>query len=321
MSKKSTTNSSQTSNTTSNATQTPTNPLWVDQGVQGLAGQATGLAGQDPSSFVAGADPLQTQAGAAAAGLTGTPWNYDAALGITGGVANEASPDIASLMPKFQDPWTNQVVKSSLNDFDQNAGQTRAANQLALAGDSTFGGSGGAIQTSQSNDAIDRARATLDSGLRSQGFSTALQGATSQAGLDSQTQAQRLAAGGQMASIADAFGANQRANIGAQSDIGSILQQIAQQKAGAPINTLGSISSIFDGLPLSLEHGQTVNGATTGNQTGSSTTTSSDPMGSLGSLAMGLGALGFAPFTGGASLAGVAGGLGAAGKLGSSLFG
>jgi hypothetical protein len=265
---------------TQNFNSTPTNPSWVTNGVQGLAGTVSNLSAQDPYSFVAGANPLQTQAAAGASSLSGTPWAYDGASDVTRGIANQSAPDIASLMAQFQNPYTNQVVNTSLADFDQNAGRTQAQDQLARAGDTTFGGSGGAIQTSLSNDALARSRASLDAGLRNQGYQTALGGATSQAGVDQQNTAQRLAAANQLSTIANDYGANSRANIATQAGLGGQLQQIDQAQAQAPVSAAGSLSSILASLPLSLFQGQT--GTTTGTQSGSSKGSTTQIGGSVG---------------------------------------
>jgi hypothetical protein len=315
MSKKESTNSSSTFNTTQHQTVTPNNPAYVDQGLQGLAGQVMNLSNADPYSFVAGPNTNLQQAGQNAAGLTGSPWNYDAAADLTRGVAQANSPQTSAVrasryINSYMDPYMNDVVNSSLADYNVGAGQTRAQNQLALAGDTTFGGSGGAIQTALSNDAIDRGRASLTSGLRSAGFSQALGAAQQDANRQQNTNdmnaqlmgqgADRtLNAAGQLANIAGQYGDQQRANIASQGGIGAILQQLAQNRAQAPLSLLGTQAALFSGLPLGLVHGQTEDGTANGTQTGQSTTKTSDPMGTFGgllsgagSLASGLGAMG-----------------------------
>lgn len=291
MSKSSTTNSSSNTNGTTSLTQTPTNPAWVDNGLSTLGGAVTNLAGQDPYSFVAGPNALQSQAGTTAAGLTPNNGMYAGSNDLATSVGQSSAPDIASLMNQFKNPWQKQVVDSTLQGFDQNAGYSRAADTLAKAGDSTFGGSAGAIQTALNEQNIAQQRAQLQGGLETQGFDTALGGATSQAGLIQNQLAQRLGAAGQLTNNANSQTTAATQDLSTQSGIGALLQQIQQAQAGAPINSLGSISSIMSGLPLGLEHGTNSNGTNTSNTTGTSTTTSSDPLGSLGSLAMGVGAL------------------------------
>lgn len=186
-SKKKTT--TQTQNTS--FTQTPTNPQWVTDSISGLSdkiGQTFG--GFDPSKLYGGPNPLQTQAAGAAAGLKASPL-YGAAADIFGKVSGapantysastydpamiNAQPNMkgASLLDglsSYMNPYTNDVAGAALADYDFGSGMTRAQNKLALAGDETFGGSGGAIQTALSEDAINRGRGALSAGLRSDAF-------------------------------------------------------------------------------------------------------------------------------------------------------
>ncbi len=298
--------SDSTQHQTQNVVQTPTNPAWVDSTLQGLTGNLANLSAADPHSFIAGPDALETQAGAGAAGLSGTPWLYDGAADVTRGIANANAPDIASLMGAFKGAFDNRVINPALAAFDQNSALTNAQNKLGLANDVTFGGSGGAITDALTRGQQALARGQLQGGLLSDQYKTALGGAQSQASTDLQSQAQRLAAAGQLADIGSAYGANQRANIGAQGTIGSIMQGLTQAQTGAPLSVAQTLAGISGTLPLGLEHGTNSNSVTDG--TSHTTETESDPMKTIGSLAM----LAAAPFTGGASLAG---GLGALGGL------
>jgi hypothetical protein len=269
-----------TTNQNTTATMTPTNPQWVTDSVQGLGGKITDtFKNLDPYSLVPGADPLQTQAASSAAGLTASP-AYGQASDILGRVAN-AGPstvqagDIQSGISGFMNPYLKDVVDTSLADYNQGAGYTRAENKLALAGDTTFGGSGGAIQTMLSNDAIDRGRGTLAAGLRSGAYDRAASLAAQQAGMNQQASLasgqfneQALSRQGDaatgMANIAGAQGADTRANIGTQADIGAILRQIEAARRGAPVTALGAESSLIGGLPLDLFRGSNATGSLAG---------------------------------------------------------
>jgi hypothetical protein len=311
MSSKKKTNTSTTEQT--HQTMTPTNPAWVDSGLQGLGGQISNLSNADPYSFVAGPDPLQTQAAQGAAGLTSSP-SFQQASGIMNNVAG-AGPNLsggpASLLDNLQaymSPYTKNVVDTSLADYDFGAGQTQAQNKLALAGDTTFGGSGGSIQTALSNDAITRGRGTLSAGLYDQAFQVGAGLSSQDAGRrqqSSQFDAQQrdaalqrqLAAGQGLGALGTAQGADQRANIGTQASLGDMLQQLAFQKAQAPLSLLGVQSGLMGQLPLGLLHGGETDG--TGSTTGTSTSSVSglgNALSGLGSLAMGAGTLGWKPF-------------------------
>jgi len=106
-----------------------------------------------------------------------------------------------------------------------------------------------------------------------------------------------------------------RKNLALLGNLGAAQRGVATDQAQAPLSVAQLIAQITGQLPLNLEHGQTTNET--------STKTSSNPLGSLGSLAM----LAAAPFTGGLSLGGMAlGGLssiapGLAGAIGSGLAG
>src|SRR4051812_8687253 len=97
----------QTQHQTTNTTITPTNPGYVDNALSGLTGKVTDLANSDPYSFIAGPDALQTQAGAGAAGLTGTPGLYAGSSDLATSIGQMNSPDIASLMNPFKGAFDN----------------------------------------------------------------------------------------------------------------------------------------------------------------------------------------------------------------------
>lgn len=295
----------------SHLVQTPTNPAYVESGLAGVTGKINDLTNADPYSFVAGPDALQTQAGTAAGGLTSGA-GFGQAQDILGGVAG-AGPNLAgapaSLLDNLQaymSPYTKDVVDTSLADYDFGSGQTRAQNKLSLAGDTTFGGSGGAIQTSLSNDAIDRGRGTLSAGLHDQAFTTGanLSNQDAQrrqqasqfdaAQKDNDLQRQIAAALG-LSGNASAQGQDARENIGTQASIGDMLQRLAQARATAPLSLLGSQAALYSGLPLGLLHGNVADGTSSG----TSATKVSDPIGQLsnliasfGSAAKGLGSMG-----------------------------
>jgi hypothetical protein len=293
---KSTTNQ----NTTANVT--PTNLPGIDTQVSGLAGRiGDTFKTLDPMSLVPNADPLQTQAGQGAANLTTNP-GYGQASDILRGVAGAGPQSVhsASLLDNLQNymsPYTKDVVDTSLADYDQGAGYTRAQNQLSLAGDTTFGGSGGAIQTSLSNDNIDRGRGALSAQLRDQAFNTGAglsaqdagfrqQASLANASLAEQALARQGAAAGGLADVAGAQGTDQRANIDAQSRMGDILRQIAAAKGLAPVTGLGLESSLLNGLPLDLFKGSNATGSLSGTSTTKESGASlSDWVSQLGALA------------------------------------
>ena len=293
--------SSKKTTTSSTATTTPNNPSWIEPQLNTLAGRITDLSQMDPYSFAAGPNVLQNQAYGAAGALAPDNQSYGSASGLYQGLMNAGASqyDPATVRPNsilpnldsYMSPYLKDVVSSSLADYDYGAGQTRAQNRLALANDDTFGGSGGAIQTALSDDAIDRGRATLSSGLLNQGFQTganlanldadrrqqaqlANQAAFNQARQFNAQQAEAALARQQAAAqglVNTANSQNQAAvnDLNLQAQIGATLQQLAQQHAQAPLTTLASLMGDYGGLPLSLLHGETVNSNGTTKQSGS----------------------------------------------------
>jgi hypothetical protein len=276
-----------TTNSTTNFTgnSVGTAPDWLTEAMKGITGNITTLGSHDPLSYVAGANPLQTQAGTIAGGLSGSPWNFDGAADLTRGVAAAAAPHTSGVqalpyVQQYMDSGLDNYVKSTLADFDFNAGKTRAADDLSLAGSGAFGGSGAALTKSATADALARARASTDAGLRSSAYTQALTAAgadaTRQQGakdLNAQLQAQgqdrTLAAARQLGDLSTTYDANQRANVGAQGAIGDMLRAITQQQAQAPLDlakfTATSLPDLLRGL-----FGQNTSGTsnTVGTQTG-----------------------------------------------------
>lgn len=171
--KKTTETSSQTSNL--DKTSTPVVPDWILQPTQNLANQIGGLSKIDPATLVAGTNPLIDRAATVAGGLNSQAWNFDQAAEFArqAGSAGPQSVQAASVLDNldaYLSPYTKDVVDTALADYDVGAGMTRAQDALARAGDTTFGGSGGAIQTALSNDAINRGRATTSANLRDQAW-------------------------------------------------------------------------------------------------------------------------------------------------------
>jgi hypothetical protein len=318
--------SKQTTDQTSHSVVTPTNPQWITDPVQSLAGSIAGLSKLDPYSLVAGPDALQTSAAQGLAGLAPDAGAYGSASNAFQGLMNTgasrmraATGTASSLLPNinaYMSPYLNDVVNSSLADYDFGAGQTRAQNQLALANDDTFGGSGGAIQTALSNDAITRGRATLAAQLRDQGYQAGAGLANQDADRAQQMALANMAAQNQArqfnAQQAEAALARQRAagedlantatmqnqaalsDAQAQAQLGEQLRQIQAAHNLAPISLLSSQTGLLNSLPLGLFHGEVQDGTSHG----TSTTTTSNPLGAVTSLATGLGSLMGVPLSG-----------------------
>jgi hypothetical protein len=195
-----------TSNSTSSSTTTPIVPEWATSLTQGIAGRVGEVNGLDPYSLVAPVNDLQSRAAAGAAGLTGSSWNFDGAADLMRGAAgreantyaptfgaaegyqaaqgaassydgarlgpatNAQSQSLLDNLDAYMSPYRRDVVNSALADYDFGAGQTRAQQDLDLAGAGAFGGSGAALTRSMTEDALTRGRATTSSNLLDQMF-------------------------------------------------------------------------------------------------------------------------------------------------------
>jgi hypothetical protein len=188
-------NSSTASNSATRATTTAIVPEWASSLTQGVAGRVGGLLNADPYQQVAPAHALQSQAAAGAAGLNATPWNYEGALdlmrgagqhdaatykptfgaantygAVAGQATNAQSTSLLDNLDAYMSPYRREVLDAALDDFDVGAGQTRAQQDLDLAGSGAFGGSGSALTRSMTEDALVRGRATTSANLRDQMF-------------------------------------------------------------------------------------------------------------------------------------------------------
>lgn len=264
---------------TSHSTTTPNNPEWVTSTTQGLVGGIQGLSARDPTSFVAPLSDLEKQAAHGASGLSA---NRDGAADQVGSSAwfsklMTAPPPMVSSaslldnLSSYYSPYRDQVLGAAGADFDADAGRTRAAQDLALAGQGAFGGSGAALTKSLTEGELARARNTQMSGLLQDMFKTSA-GLSSQ---DADRRQQASLANAQIAQQNNEFqaryaldrDANDRANYAGQAAIGQQLRGVDQATRQAPITTLGQQVDMFSGLPLSLFQGNTTDSTGTRNST------------------------------------------------------
>ncbi len=285
----------QTSSGTSNITGTRatsgtrqnTTADWIKKLAEGFGGEIGGLGGVDANSLVPDANPLQQKGFGDAAGLGGLAETFGGALDMTAAAGQSAAPRTefvksAPLMSQFSDPFQKDVIDSWATDFDTDAGRTRAAQDLELAGSGAFGGSGAAITKSMTEGELARARSGGIAGLRSQGFNTALNAAMAEANrkqgandLNASLYAgqldRTLNAGRSLADIAATYGGEKRADLGATMAAGDVLRGIQTEKANAVPEWLRRRQELLSGLPLDLFGGEIYD--ETADTTGTTTTT------------------------------------------------
>jgi len=289
--------------TTSDVT-TPLIPDFLQNTIPDAYSRVRNLGSVDPSSLVAGLDPLQRRAGQGAADL-GQTWNWDAGADLTrgsmmsGGPAQAAAGNSLNGIQGFLNPYLDDVVNKSLAAYDLGSNETRAQQSLDLAGPSI--GSNAAITQAITEARLNMGRGRLVSDLWSGGFDRAAELANSQADRDSQVNifnagaantyasqlaGQRLAAGGQLASIASDYDANARSNLSAQSAQGTLFRDYEQDLLSSPQNLLTWETTRYAGLPGQLFVGEQKNG--TDNLVGQTTSTTKDKKFNLG-LGIGFG--------------------------------
>lgn len=261
--------SSGTSNTVQHQTITPNVPDWLQQQTQGQSQNITRLGAMDPYSLVAGAHPNQT-AGA-------NPANYQAINGLDLGVAGNAAPTVRSQsaaagLDRWQNPFQKQVIDTSAADFDHQAAMQHAQRTLDEAHSGAFGGSGAALATTMGDDNSDRARATLLSGLRSQGFNTAAANSQMDAGRAQDASSRNADLAMQQQGLQLQAGQHIAGNLAQMFGQGTDLRAIEQQRLTAPLDLQAWANSQFGTLPSNLFVGQTTDGtqntATTGRTSG-----------------------------------------------------
>lgn len=219
----------------------------------------------------AGANPYQTSAGVVNNMLM--PLAQKGAY-QSAGASPVMSGDIAGMLGKFQDPYTQQVVDATTADAQHNLGVNLNDIQAQYGGQ--YGNGRAGVATGQAVGDASRALDTTIGGLRSQGFNTALSGATNQAGND--LSASNANAGYTMAN--NQFNTNQQntadqrqasllqsilGNVGSTQDYGTQANQNVYNAAGGGNSNL--MAFLNSQVPA---FGQTSHGSTTGTASGTS---------------------------------------------------
>lgn len=285
------TKTSSTSNSTVKTT--PDNPEWVTQGVQGLQDRINGLLSTDASTLVPDASALQGQAFSQATGLGArTGAAADAAQSLFDSPAQATSRSLLDVnLGDYQNPFQKDVIDTTLAGYDEQAGMKRAELAAAQARGQKFSGSGSAIERALFERGSAQDRAAQEASLRSAGFDKATGLATTDLNREADTSqfnagqanSTRTAAAGLLGQAA----ASDRADLGLLSDLGGQQREIDRQKLGANTELLKLVSALQSSQPYSLFQGQT----RTGNETSTSKSTTSDPMGTIGGLLQGAGSL------------------------------
>mgnify|MGYP003139516300 CR=1 FL=1 len=181
--------------------------------------------------FVAGEDPLQTQAinlatsgvGAYQPFLTAAQTAQQQAAGTVGGLSGLTG---ASAYQPFMSPYQQQVIDTTLAEFDRSRGTNRQAIQDAAVGTGNFGGGreGAMLGEYDARTLADR------EALRAQMLQSGFQNAQQAAG-------QAFGQGAQLAGLQSGLGTQQFG-----------LSNFQRQNMGQDVSALGSLGALRQGL-------------------------------------------------------------------------
>ncbi|MCA3728059.1 MAG: hypothetical protein INF03_00695, partial [Phenylobacterium sp.] len=233
--KKTKTSSTETSRTVT----TPIRPDWVDAQARGLNEALTDLGRRDPAASVAPVSDLERRASEGAAGLGvgagwgggGTDWTNwgrtppeppGATLAGRGEVPQAAS--VLDNLSSYMTPFRDQVLNAAMDDYDAEAGRRRAAQDLELAGQGAFGGSGAALTRSLTEGELARGRNSRLAGLLDQMFT---QGSGLASG-DADRRQQASTAAAQLAQARDL----ERARLSQAAEAGRMQDALARAQLG-----------------------------------------------------------------------------------------
>lgn len=195
-----------------------------------------------------------------------------------------ANPAItgASQAPAYSNPFDQQVIDTTLQGYDQDAGQRQAQFAASGARNGAFGGSRFGIAEGQLGADLALGRGQLEGGLRQTGFNTANQFGLQDAAAGNQmlqfnagqqdTAANRqLAAAGLLGDLSNSYDANTRADLGLMADLGGQQRGIEQDYATAPLQQLLAQAGLYGQIPYNALVGQNVTGTRTGTNVTSQT--------------------------------------------------
>lgn len=319
MAKKTTTKeTSQSQGTTQAST-----PTWIQNGHQSYMDGVNALMGQGAGAFTpAGPNALQQSAFSGAQGLTTSPL-YGQAADLANQAANagasSAGPAQQATARNFTDVQLDPYMNNGLNglldaasaDYAATGGRVNAAQAAQAAANGGARNSNNAIREAITQGELSRAANTGLSQLRYDAFNSAANlaqndlnreaqnnqfnaGQANQmsqfnAGQQDNALSRMLAGAGLLGNLGQAQGQDERANIGLQAGMGDAQYQMDLMRQQYPLQ-FQQIMQSLSGFNPALYGGATNSQNT--NSTG--TTTTSDPMGSLGALLGGAGAL-FSP--------------------------
>ena len=205
--------------------------------------------------FVAGLGSLTQDAIDKAGGLG----SFQPFLQTAAGLAPTSGADLQTLVQDFKSPYQQDVIDTTLREFDVQAAKGLPALRAQAITRGAFGGGREGVQLAEYQQASDRNRAALQAQLQQQGFQQAQQ-AAQQALANQFALAQKAPqlAGQEISALTTLGGIQQAAN---QQQLAA-QQQLAQQQLQQPLTAAGQlgsgIASLISGYPGQISIGQQV---------------------------------------------------------------
>ena len=205
------------------------------------------------SQFVAGEDPLQTQAINLATQGVGSyqPYLTAAQANITG----QAGLTGASAYQPFMSPYQTDVINTTLSEYDRQAqkGINQLGTQAVASGN--FGGGRHGVAEAEYQAMSDANRAAIQAGLLQQGFGQAQAAANTAFGQQGQLAANQFG-------LSNFQRAGLGADVGALGQLGSLRQGITQ--AGLTADQQAAQTAAYEPYGRLSQYGQGITGLTGG---------------------------------------------------------
>jgi hypothetical protein len=236
-------------NITTTQQQNTTAPSWYTDHLAELAQRSMNAAS---TAQFAGATPLQNQAFQAAGTMAG---QFQPQLNNASNLAQTVgNTDVAARAGQFMNPYTSQVVDALGQLGQRNIQQFLAPQATASAvGSGQFGSKRGAEVLGQAiNTGLQNVNAAQSQALQT-GYSQALQAAQAD-------QASKLAASGQLGSLAQQGQSMNLADINAMATLGGQQQTIAQNQQLFPLQALNAASQSIKGFSIPTNVSSTYTG-------------------------------------------------------------
>ena len=192
------------------------------------------------SQFVAGEDPLQTQAIGLAQQGVGAYQPYLTAAQANVGAAGTAQAGLGALTgptayQPFMSPYQQDVIDASMTEFDRQSQmrQQQLRDQTLTGVPGAFGGGREGVQQAEYQTGSDRNRAMLQAGLLQQGFGNAQTAAQQAFQNQQQIGAGQLGLGQAQMGLSNFQRAGIGSDVGALGQLGSMRQGVTQAQLNA----------------------------------------------------------------------------------------